>query len=118
MSFCAWFAEGKLQAAFQTEAERYTGMGPAAGLHYIAFDFHHECSKGRYDRIELLWNKASRARLQGRCRGARVPGLRERCSCAGGAIGHNAIKGRERGLPSSACGLSAALASPRVAGVH
>ncbi|KAG2437454.1 hypothetical protein HXX76_006104 [Chlamydomonas incerta] len=48
--------EGKLQVAFQTEAERYTRT-PGAGLHYIAFDFHHECSKGRYDRIELLMQK-------------------------------------------------------------
>ena len=52
--------EGKLQVAFQAEAERYTRT-PGAGLHYIAFDFHHECSKGRYDRIELLMQKVRAA---------------------------------------------------------
>ncbi|KAG2490107.1 hypothetical protein HYH03_011413 [Edaphochlamys debaryana] len=49
--------EGKLEVAFRAEASRYCSASPAAGLHYIAFDFHHECSKGRYHRLSLLWDK-------------------------------------------------------------
>ncbi|GLC45996.1 hypothetical protein PLESTM_001812500 [Pleodorina starrii] len=49
--------EGKLEVAFRAEASRYCSAGPTAGLRYLAFDFHHECSKGRYHRLSLLWDK-------------------------------------------------------------
>ncbi|EFJ44140.1 hypothetical protein VOLCADRAFT_95601 [Volvox carteri f. nagariensis] len=49
--------EGKLEVAFRTEASRYCSSSPAAGFRYLAFDFHHECSKGRYHRLSLLWEK-------------------------------------------------------------
>lgn len=39
----------------RAEAARYCATQP--GLRYLAFDFHHECSKGRYTRISLLWDK-------------------------------------------------------------
>ncbi|GLI62382.1 hypothetical protein VaNZ11_005001 [Volvox africanus] len=49
--------EGKLEVAFRTEASRYCSSSSSAGLRYLAFDFHHECSKGRYYRLSLLWDK-------------------------------------------------------------
>ncbi|KXZ54091.1 hypothetical protein GPECTOR_5g196 [Gonium pectorale] len=49
--------EGKLEVAFRAEASRLCSSSPSAGLRYLAFDFHHECSKGRYHRISLLWDK-------------------------------------------------------------
>ncbi|GFR47701.1 hypothetical protein Agub_g9454 [Astrephomene gubernaculifera] len=63
--------EGKLEVAFRTEATRHLSTTPATtpspsppspsppatSFRYLAFDFHHECSGGRYHRISLLWDK-------------------------------------------------------------
>ena len=52
-------AEGKLEAAFRTEAARFCqSPAPAAeGYRYVAFDFHAECGNKRYHRMSLLWDQ-------------------------------------------------------------
>uniref|UniRef100_A0A7S0URE1 SAC domain-containing protein n=1 Tax=Polytomella parva TaxID=51329 RepID=A0A7S0URE1_9CHLO len=47
--------EGKLESALRQEVIRF--LNSFSGLRYVAFDFHHECRKGRYARVSLLWDK-------------------------------------------------------------
>ncbi len=55
-------AEGKLEAAFRSEAARLVGSGAPAGqaLRYVAFDFHKECGGMRYHRLSVLWDQVRR----------------------------------------------------------
>jgi hypothetical protein len=57
------FTEGKLEAAFQSEARRVIGGGGPLGsaLRYVAFDFHAECGNKRYHRLSLLWDQVRHA---------------------------------------------------------
>ena len=49
-------AEGRLERQF---SELFSGSHNLEGVHYLAFDFHKECSKMRYERLSILLDKLS-----------------------------------------------------------
>jgi hypothetical protein len=50
-------AEGRLERQF---GQLFNSSHNLEGIHYLAFDFHKECSKMRYERLSILIDQLSK----------------------------------------------------------